>query len=270
MTTSDLERRLTAALHQHAENAMSHTRTEEQLQTLLVDAEHEVARRHRRWGTRALVAAAAAAAVVLVVWTSGLDLDRTKAVAPPASSTEVAAAFLDAYGSFDRDRAASYLAPDAYVSIWRDERGFDVWRAGNRWMEAVRYLLLVDSCDRMSSTLSGTTNVVCTFDYHALGSDELGRGPFANSQFNITVLDGKITAVEQQLDFESNGFSAQMWEPFATWVSEAHPRDAATMYADWPSTSDMALNGPSIRLWAQRVQEYVSVEQGGSAGTSSR
>jgi hypothetical protein len=50
-----------------------------------------------------------------------------------------------------------------------------------------------------------------------------------------------------------------MWEPFAGWVSKAHPEDAAVMYTD--GTYSLArLTEESIRLWDQRSREYVKVK----------
>ena len=51
-----------------------------------------------------------------------------------------------------------------------------------------------------------------------------------------------------------------MWEPFAEWVSTNYPKDAAVMYND--SLSDFRLTEESIRLWDQRIKEYVTMVQG--------
>jgi hypothetical protein len=98
---------------------------------------------------------------------------------------------------------------------------------------------------------------VCPFDYHALRSDEIGRGPFSGSSFYVTVLNGEIVSASMQLEYASNGFSEQMWEPFAKWVSETYPEDAAVMYADWPSQSLQRMTGESIRLWERHTRGYV-------------
>jgi hypothetical protein len=250
MTTSDLERRLTALLQQHAEDAMNTTNTEERLQRLLEETEQNTRRSRRRWAGGALVAAAAAGAIV--VWASGVGDDTgttpqvTTATADEAE--DLATAFLDAYGSWDRGRAASYVTDPANVDAL--DRG---WM---RWSEAVGFTLLVDSCQEAGSSAS-VTRVQCPFDYHALGSDELGLGPFSDSVFALSIRDGEIVTADEELEFMSNGFSEQMWEPFAAWVSRAYPEDAAVMYADWPETSLEAHSGRSIELWRQHTQEYV-------------
>lgn len=258
MTTSDLERRLSAVLHQHAEDAMNHTRTEEQLEALLVDAERAGRRRWLGWGATALVAAAAA--IALVVWTPGLGSDQSETVvpAPEPTAEQVAEGFLEEYGGFDRVRAAAYLADSADTGDNGD------WRLENRFFQAIGFRLLLDPCEEQPSSPDAAL-VLCAFDYHALGSDELGRGPFSDNSFDFTVQDGKIVAFNLSLTYHANGFSSQMWEPFAAWVSETHPEDGPVMYDDWPDASSQALNETSFGLWEQRTREYVAVEKDSSA-----
>ncbi len=55
----------------------------------------------------------------------------------------------------------------------------------------------------------------------------------------------------------TNGFSGQMWEPFAQWVATEHPDDVAAMYQNASQTEPL-LTEDSIRLWARRVPEYVA------------
>jgi len=261
MTTSELERRLAALLQRHAEDAMNNTHTEEQLERLLVDAERHARRRRLGWAAAGLAAAAAAAA--LIAWLPGSG-PREAGPALPAQETQaeqVATAFVQAYGSFDRDQAASYLADDADLSVWTDAEGDDRWRLGNRWQEATGYKLLLDSCEEQGISSAGT-EVGCTFDYHSLGSEELGRGPYSGDTFTFTIKDGMIVAAWQHLAFETNGFSDQMWEPFARWVSEAYPKDAAVMYANWPFTSLEALTPRSFKLWREHVKDYVEEQAG--------
>lgn len=259
MSTPELERRLTAVLKQHAEDAMNETHTEERLQTLVADAEREQRRRRRTWVAGGLAAAAVA---VGVLWASNLVGGETDTAVPAQapSAEEVATSFLDAYASFDRAGAASYLADVNYLSIWSGPGGVDAWRDGNRWFEAIGFKMLNESCTERATTSIGT-EVRCTFDYHAIRSDELGRGPFTGSVFTFTIKDGEVAGAVQELEFQGNGFSTQMWEPFAAWVSETHPEDAAIMYADWPSQSLESLTPRSIALWEKQTRNYVEAQQ---------
>lgn len=251
MTTSDLERRLTAVLQRHAEDAMNTTNTEERLQRLLDETERDTRRRRRGWAAGALVAAAAAGATI--VWVSGVgddaDTGTTPQVATATAEDEaLATAFLDAFGSWDRDEAASYVADPALVEAL--DPGW------TRWSEAVGFTLLVDSCEEGGSS-AAVTRMQCPFDYHALGSDELGLGPFSDNVFAIDIRDGEIVTANEELEFLSNGFSEQMWEPFAAWVSTTYPEDAAVMYADWPETTLESHSVRSTELWRQHTRDYV-------------
>lgn len=94
----------------------------------------------------------------------------------------------------------------------------------------------------------------CPFDFHALRSAQIGRGPFGGSSFDLIVRDGKIVRVSQAWEIEK--FSPQVWEPFARWVSKAHPKDAAVMYVD-ETRGGVRLTEGSIRLWERHTQGYV-------------
>ena len=76
---------------------------------------------------------------------------------------------------------------------------------------------------------------------------------YSGNHFDLTVHDGKV--VEASQSFEIAEFSPQMWEPFAAWVSETHPKDFAVMYTG--GGTDFRLTEESIRLWRQRTHEYV-------------
>jgi hypothetical protein len=247
VNTPELERRLAVVLQRHAEDAMKRTNTQERLGTLMADVERDTRRRRRIWAAATLATAAAAIAVIVSVWSVGSDRPGTTAPAQAPTAVDTATDFVQAYGSFDRDKAASYLADDAVLGSWRAE---------NRWYEATGFTLLLDSCDKQTTSTAGT-QVVCMFDYHALHSEQLGRGPYSGNVFFFTIRDGKVVTADQELEYGANGFSTQMWEPFAAWVAQAHPRDAAVMYADWPSQEEQSLTTRSIALWERHSAEYV-------------
>lgn len=233
---------------------MNRTDTPSKLTELLVDAERDLLRRRRKrtWGTGALVAAAAAIAVIAAV----TALDRPETTEPaqqPTPAEQVATAYLDAWVSFDRPRIASYLADNAEIGGWR---------RSNRWEEAVGFRMLNESCVEQSSTTAQTsttpgTQVVCTFDYHALHSDELGLGPYSHSTFTATIKDGKILATELAYADAKSGYTGEIWGPFAAWVAEAYPRDAAAMYANWPYQGIPAVTDRALELWAKHTRDYV-------------
>ena len=179
----------------------------------------------------------------------------TKAPGPAtALPVEIATAFVEAYGSFDMDRAASYLAADAKLS--QLDGGEEGWRTTNRLLEGQGFKLLLDSCEERDSSSSGTI-VRCTFDFHGIRSDEIGLGPFSGSWFDLTVQEREIVSASMYWGIAE--FSPQVWEPFDLWVSETYPEDAAIMYTDGITHSMWQLTEESISLWEQRSREYVEV-----------
>jgi hypothetical protein len=207
-----------------------------------------------------LVAAAAAVAVVVAgTWwfsqsesQSGLPpVNEPTQLVPEPQAQSIATTFVEAYAAFDVPRARSVLADDgASFALGAD------WRQFNAFLEASGASLLLEPCVPIDTTVAGTT-MRCSFAYHALRSGELGRGPFTGSSFDLTVAEDRIVAASMNFEFASNGFSSRMWEPFAAWVSETHPKDAAIMYADWPDSSEQRMTPAALDLWSENTRAYV-------------
>jgi len=221
-------------------------------------------KRQHRWSGGKRIGALAAAAVGLAVITALLIIqsrdeapatDQTPVAAGAQENTvnaraeKVATGFVEAYGAFDVEQAMTYLADDATIAVLGAQ---DDLRLLSSWLEATGYQQIVDPCEGVGNSASGS--IRCTFAFHALRSGELGRGPFGGSSFDLVVRDGKIVHASQ--DWEIEKFSPQVWEPFANWVSTVHPKDAAVMYQD-DSHSGVRLTEESIRLWELRTREYV-------------
>jgi hypothetical protein len=175
------------------------------------------------------------------------------------TAEEVATDFFNAYGVFHNpDQAVSMLANDADLSgLGVDEtREF---RLLIRTMEAAGFKVTLDSC---VETISGTyaSVVRCTYDFHALRSDEIGRGPYSGNYAEFTIRDGEIIDVLAPRNLE---FLREMAEPFADWVSANYPDDVAVMYT--PHFSDFRLSPESIRLWERRSREYAKAVKQGTA-----
>jgi hypothetical protein len=207
---------------------------------------------------RGLLRLVIAAAIGLVGCSGPEDTPRADKVATSApaqaqetGAKEVATGFLEAYGAFDADRAIAYLADDATLS--------PLGVGGNRefrlllsFSEAQGYKQMLAPCEETGSSSAGTY-VRCPFDFHAIRSDEIGRGPYSGSYFEFTVRDGEIVRVSNYLEIAR--FSGEMWEPFADWVSTTYPEDAAVMYNK--TLTDYRLSEESIRLWEKHSREYV-------------
>jgi hypothetical protein len=133
-------------------------------------------------------------------------------------------------------------------------------------LEAVGFKVLLESCE-VGRLTSSFTAVSCPFDFHLFRSDEIGRGPFSGSSFELIVREGEIARASLELEIES-GFSSEMWEPFRDWVKEAHPLDVENLYTN-SSQSEELITEASIPLWEQRTQEWVEiVGRGTEAATS--
>ena len=221
-------------------------------------------RRRRSFGVKVGVFAAATAIGLggcsATADRSGADNATTTAPAeaPETTALEVATGFVDAYGAFDVEQATTYLADDADIAPLIESIGaagvqgtLEEFRQLISLLEAQGYRQMLDSCEEQAAA------VHCTFDFHLIRSDEVGLGPFSGSYFDLTVRDGRIARASKHWDIEE--FSPQMWEPFARWVSTAHPEDAPVMYADG-NFSGARLSSESIRLWEQRSREYVAME----------
>jgi hypothetical protein len=203
---------------------------------------------------------ATAIGLVVVACTSGPrdGQDATTPAGEPsvtpvdATAVRVATDFVNAFGAFDAERALGDLADGTDLAGLNGLDRSAELRLLLSLLEAQDYEQMGTSCEQIGSSASGT-DVRCTFDFHAIRSDEIGRGPYSGSYFDLTVLDGKIQ--RPSLYWETKEFSTYMWEPFATWVSETYPKDGAVMYN--ASYSDFLLSQESIRLWELHTREYV-------------
>jgi hypothetical protein len=219
----------------------------------------------RKLGALAVAAAIGLAAVALILATrSGDDAPAPQSAEAEAPTAEgVATSFVRAYGAFDVEQASRYLADDADISKLIGSvgaQGVEGTRGEFRLLlsllQAQGYKQLLHPCEELGSSAAGAT-VRCGFDFHSIRSHQLGPGPFTGSYFDLTVRDGEIVQASKTWGLEE--FSPQVWEPFARWVSTAHPQDAAVMYTDGTYTGARLTEG-SIRLWDQRSREYVEVK----------
>jgi hypothetical protein len=183
-----------------------------------------LAHTHKRRRVTLAVAASVAAAVVVTVAATGAGgwLGDDKAVDPaqnPDQAEAVAREFLAAYGSFDADKAITFLTNGAIARRWRTPEQLRLDVAHNR---AQGYQETINDCEQVGNSESGVS-LRCAFDMHGIRSEEIGLGPYTDNYWNLTVRDGKIDKADQRMAYLSNGFSRQMWEPFAAWVRVEHP-----------------------------------------------
>ena len=172
-----------------------------------------------------------------------------------AADVEVARSFLDAFGSFDAERAMTYMAHDADPKGMEGfpEQGSKSLSMLTSFLEAFGWKQTITSCEALEAALPTDTTVVCAFDYQGLRSDELDRGPFSGSEFVITVRGSEIVKASWYWNIQK--FHVQMWDPFILWISKTYPEDVAVMYED--GQTNFRLSPESIRLWDQHSREYV-------------
>jgi hypothetical protein len=227
-------------------------------------------RQRRRRIAAGVVGIAVFVAAVWVVTTAG-SFDRTTTPAdkptvnPADTAKEVALGFLDAYAAFDAQKAMTYVADDFDLrgvlnvahQVPANTEGLSLKLS---LLQALSYEQTVTSCE--AAAFGSDTSVVCDYVFHALGSDQIGRGPFTGNSYVFTVRDGAIVRAGEARNLDK--FFRQMWWPFAEWVSSTYPKDAAAMYLHGPrSVARFSLE--SIRLWEQHTRDYVKAVQQGTA-----
>ena len=242
---------------------MNSTDTQTRLETLEREVESHRPRPRARVGWLAAAAAAAAVIAGLVVVDVSRDDGSDKPAGPvdTGAATELASDFMDAVAAYDVDRARSFLADDARVALWPAGQDDDLG-AELRWTRAVGAQLFPGPCEH-EGVVGRAATVVCTFDFHALGSKRLGRGPFTDNEFRLVVVDDEISEVGA--DSDAAEFEATMWEPFTAWLLSHHADQAAFMYDDWPNVMRPALTDRSAGLWAKHVEGYVRAVERGNA-----
>jgi hypothetical protein len=218
--------------------------------------------------TAGVVGIAVFVTAVWIVTTAG-SFDRTATPAdkptvnPADTAQEVALGFLDAYAAFDARKAMTYVADDADLTgvlnthqVPANTEGLSLKLS---LLQAMGYEQTVTSCE--AAAFGSGTSVVCDYVFHAIGSDQIGRGPFSGNSFVFTVRDGAIVRAGEARNM--NEFDRQMWEPFAEWVSSTYPEDVAVMYRGGTQLGSVRFSPESIRLWERHTRDYVDeVKQG--------
>jgi hypothetical protein len=211
------------------------------------------------------IVAAAAIVVLAVGIVAALVMLNTRNpdVAGQPDPVTVAGQFASAYAIGDVEQAATYLGADADPSILS---GGDSDPLEKQFEEARRSKNLLGSCEEVGPDPRGTM-VECDYTYHDFRSDEIGRGPFgAGSTYRVYIKDGAVADFEDQHMDEAfnnpNGFSRQVWEPFAEWVGQNHPDAVDILYDPYPA--GWRITQESVPLWDQYLDEWVAELNQGS------
>jgi hypothetical protein len=210
----------------------------------------------------------AAGAVVVLALVGGLIWSGSRrppaspqgpSVAQPTSSyfqsyINTATAFVDALSSFDLPRARRLLAAGATFTGGMDTKG---WVEDMRFVQQTGGQFLPGRCHVLQRGLPETIKVDCPYSYQLMRSGDLGLGPYTGSHVQLTFGPRRITQVNIDHETDTNGWSAQMWMPFAAWVDRFHRSDGPRMYPDWPQQHHWPTTDRAIRLWSLRTRQFV-------------
>ena len=186
---TELERRVTDILRYDAEIAMRSTDTEKQYHDFVASTESSAHRRGLTWG----ISAVAASVVVIALVMAGLlggSSDEAADVVPATpvgerTPEQIATDFIDALAAHDVGAASRDVAAldEDNLKIWPGEPSL---ADGLAWAEAIGLRLLPKGCGSVGSGPGlGGVAVGCHVDFHVLGSERLGRGPYSDE---ITIL----------------------------------------------------------------------------------
>ena len=232
-------------------------------------------RRNQRIAAGVVGIAVFVAAVLVLGTRVGQDatapVDRPTGNPVRKTAEDVARDFLYATASYKADQAVILLADSVNLSGLRLGMDIGEFRRLLSFNEATGFQIIPTSCKETGSSSYGTY-VRCMFDFHALRSEAIGRGPYSGSYLDVLVHDtaqglGAIREVSGYL--ETAKYGPQMWEPFAAWVSTNYPEDVAAMYPNdnlpKHNLQNNRLTPRSIRLWQRHTREYVKAVQQGTA-----
>lgn len=195
-------------------------------------------------------------------------------VGPPRSSApmnadeQLAHDFVSAWFAHDRPRAGSYVTTDttAYVALGarstpRPATGPDVLWRRNRLDAALGSELSVDGCWEIGAPAAETSRIGCLFTVDLLGLGELGRGPFPDNLFLVTLEDGKVASFFTAIG--ANDYDEEGWVPFLAWLEDSDGPDLPDLdRLDDPDLAPQEV-GRTIRSWGRAGRDYVAAVRSG-------
>ena len=168
---------------------------------------------------------------------------------------EIAHAFLDAYVANDADQAGSYITDSAIAAFWGSTEEF---RGEIAWNEATGFKMMINDCEPLDEDTAAGSTLRCGYDFHMLGSDALGVGPYVDNHWDLTISDGEIVAAEYALP-SFGPWNTEMWHAFQLWIKAEHPDDVLVLYTD-ETQGARRFTADALQAWEQRTQEYGQAE----------
>jgi hypothetical protein len=195
---------------------------------------------------------ALAIAGLVIVSCSSAD-QNTTAETPPGDAVDVAADFIKARDAWDSAKATTLLAPDAVLDDWVD--------TVEDYPDTMAYFRATDSRFTLGECRQTNTGqpaeVSCTYTYENAWTNALGVGPYSGSSFEFVIADGLIQDLAN--NFDSSGFSDDVWDVFNSWIRLNHNPDLLVMYPDGCCTPSHTPE--AVVLWERYTNEFVG-EQG--------
>jgi hypothetical protein len=213
--------------------------------------------RHSRGSGRIVAGVAAVMAVIAaslagVAWLASTPDDGGPAGRDPAAPTSderVAQRFLTAYTSLRPDQVALRLADGTTMPTqwWREMQRYEAWGTA----------FLVHPCETIGSSAAGT-DLLCPFDFHALGTEELDRAPFGRNAFAMRVDGGEVVSFAATFNNAVNGFD-RFYAAVGSWVRTNHPGDWSVM--DTAAPERPAELAAWQQLWDERRTQFANRQQ---------
>jgi hypothetical protein len=165
--------------------------------------------------------------------------------------------FLRARYGWDGEALRSLVADDAVIDGEFSVADADDYVANAEFERIMGWRFLQVRPDQYCavSVLGPPAIVTCTYDWFNALTVALDVARLTGS-FELEIADGQIQRVTHE--FDTSQYSAEVLEPFKTWLDETHPGDNAVMFdSASDGSTDPSLTPEALTLWEQRVPEFI-------------
>ena len=114
-----------------------------------------------------------------------------------------------------------------------------------------------------TATMNGSVaQVRCTYVMQNRLSQATGTGPYRGSRIDFEISDGLIQTAANT--FDHHRYGPEVLVPFSEWLDANHPGDSDVMFfINELGDVNRSLSPESLALWAERLPEYVALEEAG-------
>ncbi len=116
--------------------------------------------------------------------------------------------------------------------------------------------MMINNCEPHAATTEAGVTLRCGFDFHLLGSDALGNGPYGDNYWDLTIRDGEIVAAVSEIRPHR---TVERRDVERRSNSGSRPNIPTTSWSCTPTDSQGArrFTEDALQAWEQRTQEYV-------------